>query len=401
VLVGSPEDIAVIAEGIAAAPLVAFDLEFLTADRLIPTLCVVQVAWVSVELDAGTDAIVAAQPEIRVIDALAIDVTPVLAALAAHPSTIAHAARQDLGIVGRLGIAMPNMIDTQVMAAFAGLGDQVGLGALAGELLGVTLAKEQQWTDWSKRPLSDAQLAYAAADVRYLPAIYARLVARLGDRIAWARAESAVVAADALASANLTPEEAWRSIGGLRGLDATALAIVRELAAWRLRVAHELDRPLGWVLAEKAIIDFARRRPADADAIRSYKGLAQPARQRAAELAELIATAATTATAGPGVPPARAPSARAQRWSEMLFAIAQLAAEQTGIAARLLATRGDAEEVARIADEHGLDGARALPAFATWRYDVLGRLWEGWLTGTLALVGERNATGLALVPSPK
>jgi hypothetical protein len=77
-LVGNAEEIESIAERIAAAPLVAFDLEFLTADRLIPVLCVLQVSWVSVELDAGTDAIVAAVPEIRVIDAQAVDVRPVL-----------------------------------------------------------------------------------------------------------------------------------------------------------------------------------------------------------------------------------------------------------------------------------------------------------------------------------
>jgi hypothetical protein len=185
---------------------------------------------------------------------------------------------------------MPNVIDTQVMAAFAGVGDQVGLASLANELLRVTLAKEQQWTDWAKRPLSEAQLAYAAADVRHLPAIYAKLALRLGDRMQWARAESTAVAADALAAVNVTPDEAWRAIGGLRGLDGGAFAIVRVLAGWRLRVATELDKPIGWVLAEKAIIDFARR-PPDAEAIRSYKGLAQLARQRADELAELIADA--------------------------------------------------------------------------------------------------------------
>jgi ribonuclease D len=397
VLVGNPEEVATIAERMAAAPLVAFDLEFLTADRLIPTLCVVQVSWVSVELDAGTEAIVAAEPEIRVIDALAVDVRPILAALAAHPHTVAHAARQDLGIVGRLGIAMPNMIDTQVMAAFAGVGDQVGLAALSNELLGVTLAKEQQWTDWAKRPLSDAQLAYAAADVRHLPAIYAKLAARLGERLKWACAESTEVAAEALAAVNVTPDEAWRAIGGLRGLDATALAVVRALAAWRLRVALELDRPLGWVLAEKTIIDFARHRPAEADAVRSYKGLAAPARQRADELVALIADAVP----GAALAIVRAPSARAQRWSDMLLAIVQLAAEQSGVAARLLATRSDAEEVARTVDELGLEAARGLPAFTSWRYEVLGTLWEGWLAGTLALVGERNATGIALVPSAR
>jgi ribonuclease D len=174
---------------------------------------------------------------------------------------------------------------------------------------------------------------------------------------------------------------------------------VRVLAAWRLRLATELDKPLGWVLAEKAIIDFARQRPADAEAVRAYKGLPQPARQRAEELAGLIATAGATATGGASSARAPATSARAQRWSEVLFSIAQLVAEQTGVAARLLATRGDAEETARVVDEQGLDAARGLPAFSTWRYAVLGRLWEGWLAGTLALAADASsANGLKVVP---
>ena len=76
----------------------------------------------------------------------------------------------------------------------------------------------------------------------------------------------------------------------------------------------------------------------------------------------------------------------------------QLVAEQTGVAARLLATRADAEELARVVDEGGLEAAQALPAFSTWRKDVLGGAWAGWLTGTLALVGDQTkATGIALV----
>jgi ribonuclease D len=292
---------------------------------------------------------------------------------------------------------MPTIIDTQIMAAFAGIGDQIGFAALANELLGLTLGKELQWTDWGARPLSEAQLAYADADVRHLPAIYAKLAARLGDRLAWARAESSVVAADALAAANVTPETAWRQVGGLRGLDASALAAVIELARWRLRVCSELDRPLGQVLNDKLILEISRHRPSSAAAIRGLKGMSGIARQRADELVEAVAAAR------PGVVPTiaagRPPSQRAQRWSEMLLAIVQLVADQSGVAARLLATRADAEELARAVDERGLAAADGLPAMATWRRDVLGTAWLGWLTGSLVLVGDLGAThGMKLLP---
>jgi len=396
---GDADGVAAMAASIGAAPLVAFDLEFLAQDRLVPTLCLVQIAWLEhVRLDAPADAIVSAPPVVKLVDPLAVDVSPLVRALAAHPCVVAHAPRQDLAILAaRFGVAMPAVVDTQVMAAFAGIGDQVGFAALANELLGLRLGKELQWTNWGARPLSDAQLAYADADVRHLPAIYAMLAARLGDRLAWARAESSAVAADAVGAANVTPETAWRHVGGLRGLDAATLAAVIELAAWRQRVCIELDRPLGQVLHDKLIIDLARQRPSSIAAIQSMKGMPGLARQRAGEIA------AALAAAKPGVVPTiaagRAPSQRAQRWSEMLLVIVQLVADQTGVAARLLATRADAEELARTVDEGGLDAALALPAMTSWRRDVIGRAWIGWLTGELVLVGDLDAShGVRLVP---
>jgi ribonuclease D len=395
VVVTEPAEVGAIAEAIAGASLAAFDLEFLTADRLIPTLCVVQVSWVSEPLDAPVEDFVAAKTEVRVIDALAVDTRPIFEALAAHPTTVVHAARQDLGIVGRFGIAMPNIVDTQVMAAFAGIGDQVGLGALTTELLGLSLQKEQQFTDWARRPLSDAQLAYARADVIHLPAIYRKLSARLGERLTWARAESTEIASDALAAARLVPEDAWRNLGGLRGLEPMAMAVVRELAAWRLRVATELDKPLGWIMPEKLILDLAKGRPSDVDVLKSMKGVPQPARQRADELIDVIAAAQPIVDEVKAV--MRAPSARAQRWADLLFSIVQIAAERSGVSGRLLATRGDAEEAARVIDEQGLEAARSLPAFSTWRREVIGALWEGWLTGKLGITGDvASPSGITL-----
>jgi ribonuclease D len=196
-LVVEPEQVAAIAAAIARAPLVAFDLEFLSQERLVPELCLIQVAWTQhAAFDAAAHAAGSPAPgpgpalELALVDPLAVDVRPIVDAIAAHACAVAHAARQDLQLLAtRFGASVRGIADTQVMAAFAGLGDQIGLAALAGELAGVTLAKEHQWTDWARRPLAPAQLAYAAADVRHLPSIYAELAARLGERVPWARAE--------------------------------------------------------------------------------------------------------------------------------------------------------------------------------------------------------------------
>ncbi len=402
-VITEPAQIAELVMQIERAPLVAFDLEFVSQDRLVPALCLVQVAWLGehVTLDAPAGAIVSEHPEVRLVDPLATEVRPLVEALASHTLVVAHAPRQDLGLLAtRFGTSMPGVIDTQLMAALCGIGDQIGLAALGNDLLGLSLAKDMQWTDWERRPLSEAQLAYAEADVRHLPALYATLADKLGPRLAWAREESRVVLAEAMAAAAVTPETAWQNVGGARGLDEAARAAVVVLAAWRQRVAIELDRPLGQVLPDKALVELARVRPETTGGVRGIKGMSPIAKTRAAEIVAALETAERPA-APLERPSWRAASTRAQRWAEMLIAIVQIVSEQTGIAPRLLATRADAEEVARTVDEHGLAAAAKLPAFATWRREVLGSVWEGWLSGRIAVIGDPTAThGMRLIPRP-
>ena len=412
-LVSDADEVAGVADALGRAPLVAFDLEFASADRLVPVLCLVQVAWLPehVALDAPPSAIVAAVPEVRLVDPLAVDAAPVVRALAEHPLVVGHAPRQDLGLLAtRFGMALPGLVDTQLMAAFCGIGDQVGLAALAGELLGLALAKEQQWTDWEARPLTADQLAYADADVRHLPALYAKLAARLGPRLPWVREETAQIAAEALAASQVTAETAWEHVGGARGQDAATRAAIVELAAWRHRVAAELDRPLGQVLADRTLVELARHRPSTVHGIRQVKGLSPLAKTRAEELAAALGRASGARTkqsggrtqesgARTGRSGARTTSSRAQRWTELLLAIVQHVADEARIAPRLLATRADVEELARAVDEGGLDAASSLPAFASWRREVLGTTLEGWLLGRIAIVGDPVAPhGFRLLP---
>jgi ribonuclease D len=404
-LVSEPAEVAGVADALARAPLVAFDLEFASADRLVPVLCLIQVAWLEEHqsLDAPAAVIVASPPQVRLVDPLAVDAAPIARALAAHRCVIAHASRQDLALLAtRFGTGMAGLVDTQLAAAFCGVGDQIGLAGLAGELLGLSLAKEQQWTDWEARPLTAAQLAYADADVRHLPAIYAKLAARLGPRIAWVREESAQVVADAIAAASVTPETAWHHIGGARGQDAETHAAIVELAAWRQRTAIALDRPLGQVMSDKLVVELARNRPKNAQAVRTWKAMSPIAKTHADQIvtaikesgARTIESGARTVRSG-----ARTTGQRAQRWADLLQAIVQLVAEEARVAPRLLATRGDVEDIARAVDEGGLAAVAGLPAFTSWRREVIGTVLEGWLSGRIAIVGDPVApTGFRLLP---
>lgn len=400
-LVTDPREVEEVAARIVASPLVAFDLEFVAQDRLVPTLCLIQVAWLGEHavLDAPAQAIVAEVPHVRLIDPLATDPRPIVDALAGHPLVVAHAPRQDLGLLAvRFGATVPGVVDTQLMAAFSGIGEQVGLATLGNELLGLTLQKDMQWTDWARRPLSEAQLVYADADVRHLPALYALLAHRLGPRLSWVREESQAILAEAVAAASVTPETAWQNVSGIRGLEAGARAAAVALAAWRHRVAVELDRPLGQVLPDKALVELAKVRPRSPGGVRAVKGVSPIAKTRAGEIVAALETAVVDATT-PEKRTWRPASTRAQRWADVLVAIVQIVSEQTGIAPRLLGTRADAEQFARVVDEHGLAAAERLPALATWRREVLGHVWEGWLAGRIAIVGDVDAPhGMRLLP---
>ncbi|HEY0255075.1 MAG TPA: HRDC domain-containing protein, partial [Kofleriaceae bacterium] len=254
-----------------------------------------------------------------------------------------------------------------------------------------------QWSAWEKRPLTAAQIAYATADVRYLHALHAVLARRLADKVAWVREESQEILADALTAARVTPETAWEQVGGARVLEPDALARVKTLARWRQETAISMDRPLGQVLGEKNLLELARHKPHDVGEIRAQKGLAPIAKAHADQILAALNAAVAEPNATRAERP-RAASPRAQRWAEMLLAIAHVIADDQQLAARLLATRGDAEAFARAVDERGLDGANDHPALTTWRRDLLGAAWRGWLSGTVAIVGDASTPrGVSLV----
>jgi ribonuclease D len=200
---------------------VAVDTEFMRERTYWPELCVVQLAG---------------EREVAVVDAMApgLDLSP-LGALLAEPSVVKvfHAARQDVEIfLLRFGAVPQPLFDTQVAAMVAGFGDQVSYDALCRALAGVSIEKAHRFSDWSARPLSPSQIAYAAADVTHLRRVYDGLRERLGreGRLEWVAEEMAALRDPA--AYRVDPESAWERLKA-RTNSRRALGILRAAAAWR------------------------------------------------------------------------------------------------------------------------------------------------------------------------
>jgi ribonuclease D len=243
-----------------SAARLAIDTEFMRERTYYPQLCLVQVA---------TDS------DCYLVDPLAgLDLDSLHGLLADRSKLkILHAARQDIEVLQLGGRAVPAPVfDTQVAAAMLGFPPQVGYAELVARQLGHSIDKAQTRTDWSRRPLSPAQLAYAADDVHHLLPLHADLAAALATkgRAHWL-AEDAIELEDRALYAT-EPTDAWRRLKALGRLKPREQAVARAIAEWRERRAIESDKPRGWILADEviyALATIAPRTVADLEAVGS------------------------------------------------------------------------------------------------------------------------------------
>src|SRR4051794_22018793 len=244
---GQP-DVGAIAERARAAGRLGLDTEFMPEGRYRPLLCLVQVS---------------AGDQVDVLDPLAgFDHAP-LAAVLADPAVevVVHAGRQDVAILRReWSIDFTNVFDTQIAAGFAGSSAQAGYNGLLHDVLRVRLPKTASFTRWDARPLTDEQLRYARGDVEYLMPLADEIRRRLESRgrLEWAREECRAIAD---ATDERDPEEVWRRLPRVAGLNAQERAVVRGLAAWRELTAAREDRPVGAVLRDPTVVELAKRHP--------------------------------------------------------------------------------------------------------------------------------------------
>ncbi|MEO8716305.1 MAG: ribonuclease D, partial [Acetobacteraceae bacterium] len=230
-LIETTEALDALCRRLADETFVTLDTEFMRERTYWPELCVVQLAGAN---------------EVAVVDAEApdLDLTP-LGRLLADPSVtkVVHAGRQDIEIfVLKFGAVPTPVFDTQIAAMVAGFGDQIAYDALVSALAGGHIDKAHRFSDWSARPLSPAQIAYAAGDVTWLRTVYERLCARLEQegRLAWVGQEMAALADPDAYRAD--PETAWERLRP-RSSNRRFLGVIRALAAWREREAQRANVP--------------------------------------------------------------------------------------------------------------------------------------------------------------
>ncbi len=350
------EDAAALKARVAAwppgAPL-ALDTEFVRERTYFPLLCLVQVATAD---------------DVALVDVLAIpDGGALSASLADRGRTkLIHAARQDIeALLPLTGGPLGPVFDTQQAAALLGFSAQIGYADLVQQLLGVALAKGHARTDWARRPLSAEQLAYAADDVRYLPALAEELERRLeaAGRRDWMAEEAAEL--DDVSLYRVEPADAWKRLKGLERLDAAAFRAAQRLAAWREARAIDRDLPRGWILPDAAIHELAQRRPQGRDELAHIESVPRGTVSRAGgDLIALInAPENDELTARTETESGRPGPAEVRQLKNLQEKLQGIAAE-LGIQPEVLATRRELAALVR--------GARELPVLTGWRRTVIG-----------------------------
>jgi len=353
-------------ERVSSSGVLAVDTEFLREKTYHPKLCLIQVA---------TDQ------EAAAIDPLLIDdLEPLRALMADETKTkVFHACGQDIEVLEDcFGFVPRPLFDTQLAAAFLGHRMQLGLAALVREYEGVSLAKADGLTDWSKRPLDEDQLRYAEEDVIYLPAIYNKMIRRLVelDRLSWIEPEieSMVTALEN----RRDPEEAFRHLKRATSLTRRQLAVAREVCAWRERSAERRNLPRKWVLSDEVIVELCKGTPHTPARLRRIRGTEQLSDKDVRQLIEAIRAGCSCRPEDyPRVHHRPRISAEADSIVDLMYAMLRLCSERCGVALPLIATREDLHALAA--------GKKSSPLLEGWRYEEAGKQLQGLLSGEMGL----------------
>lgn len=379
------KDLAEFCQRLRQGPALTIDTEFLRERTYWPKLCLVQMA---------------SRQEARAIDTLAdgIDLEPLFSLMRdSDVVKVFHAARQDLEIFYHLMGEVPHPVfDTQLAAMVAGYGDSVGYETLVNRIAKAQVDKASQYTDWSRRPLSQRQIAYALADVTHLWPIYDRLSQSLAQtgRSNWLDEEMAILTDPATYKPDA--DAAWRRLKP-RNRNGRYLAILKGVAAWREQEAQSRDVPRNRVIRDEVVQQLASEQPTTIERLREVRGLPREfkAGREASSLLAVVNEALTLPdSALPTLRPPRRLPPEAGPVVELLKVLLKMVSERDHVAQKLIATVADLE---RIAAE---DEAADVPALKGWRRRVFGEEALALKRGRLALAVSGGALRAISIDGP-
>jgi ribonuclease D len=283
---------------------------------------------------------------------------------------IVHAGRQDVALLRReWATTVKNVFDTQIAAAFVGLGPQEGYERLVRRVLDVPVSGGEGFTRWDRRPLTPEQVEYARADAAHLLALGEEMERRLSasGRLQWAREECRLLES---ASDERDPETVFRRLPRLNRLRVPQRAVARELVEWREEVARERNKPVAWVLPDHVLLEVARRQPGDRRGLEEVRGLPRQTVERLHR--GLLAAVARGRERPPPELPAQPPQPepRDMPLISLAQALVRHRALEAGLAMELLATQSELSALVG-AVRHGEDPP-PLRILTGWRRDVIG-----------------------------
>ena len=376
--IATTADLAAFCSAAKDHPYVTIDTEFLRERTYWSKLCLIQMA-----LPGKAGEAVLVDP----IEGADMSMEP-LYDLFRHEATVKvfHAARQDLEIFFVEGRVFPKpLFDTQVAAMVCGFGEQVGYETLVKKIAHEPLDKTSRFTDWSRRPLSDAQKDYALADVTHLRVIYEFLAAQIikTGRQKWVEEELTILTDPATYTVH--PDEAWERVK-TRTTSGRFLAVVKELARFREDFAQSRNIPRSRVYKDDALLELASTRPANVEELGRSRLLLREARR--GEIADGILSAVK---AGMDMPSDQMPKPDLSRdqlqvnpaLADLLRVLLKAKSEELGVAAKLIASAADLDAIAA--------GEREFDALKGWRREAFGEDALRLCKGEIALTAKGSA----------
>ncbi|WP_297186568.1 ribonuclease D [uncultured Porticoccus sp.] len=350
-------------EALHKSDVLAVDTEFMRTDTFYPILGLIQI------FDGQ---------QCWLIDPVALESLDALGSVFKSPAIIKvfHSCSEDLEVLQHVMGTLPQpLFDTQIAAALTGFGFSRGYAALVDDMLGHHVPKGETRSDWLQRPLSEAQLGYAASDVYFLLPVYHLLVEALKklDRTVWMDEEMATLVGRSLQTDDTA--DYYRKVKGAWKLEAKALQVLQAICQWRESEARQRNRPRNRLIADRTLLDIAIAQPANKQSLAGIEGIFPGfLRRYGDDLLSLIHRAQGDHVSNPKpLPPLDAPLPKAARdMAKALKAVASECAESRNLSVEMLVRKRDIEELVRSAVGTGKPRLSAALREG-WRYELIGQ----------------------------